>query len=57
MLSAFDPARDQVLVWSRSERAPKPAAEMCGRGTRRAGRCCDVERLVVPRVDQVAGAE
>ena len=48
---ALEPARQQVLVRRRAERAPELAAEVGGREPGGAGERRDVERLAVARVD------
>ena len=54
---ALEPARQQIRVRRFAERPAELAAEMSARQPRRAGEVVDVERLEVPRVGQVLGAE
>ena len=54
---ALEPARQQVGVRRLAERAPELAAEMRAREPGRAGQVVHVERLEVPRVGQVLGAQ
>ena len=49
----LEPAREQVLVRRRAERAPELAAEVRRRQLRGAGERRNVERIAVARVDEI----